>query len=303
MFGKKIQLVTHSGNFHADDVFACAALMLLVEKQGKRCRVIRTRDEQVIANADVVFDVGGVYDPSHQRFDHHQAGGAGTRSNGVPYAAAGLVWKAYGAEITGSQEIADVIERSMVTPIDALDNGVDLVDAKIEGVYPFSFQTIVNVFRPEWQEEKLNDDKQFMKVAMIMKDILARAIVAAGHKQQSRALIIESYESAKEKTIILLDKPFPRDEISSVLVEKPEPMFFVYPKSDKSGWKAEVVRKSMDTFEPRKAFPSAWAGKKDADLAELSGVADAQFCHNGRFLCTAASREGAIALAKRAIEV
>ena len=36
-------------------------------------------------------------------------------------------------------------------------------------------------------------------------------------------------------------------------------------------------------------------------LAEASGVADAVFCHNGRFICGAKSREGAVRLAEAAL--
>ena len=81
--GKKTKkLVTHNGSFHSDDVFACAALILLLEKKGEKFKIIRTRDEEVIKKGDYVFDVGSVYDGAKNRFDHHQVGGAGKRSGG-----------------------------------------------------------------------------------------------------------------------------------------------------------------------------------------------------------------------------
>ena len=42
-FSKKVTLVTHSGKFHSDDLFACAILSLVLEKEGKKGRIIRTR--------------------------------------------------------------------------------------------------------------------------------------------------------------------------------------------------------------------------------------------------------------------
>ena len=36
--------------------------------------LIRTRDASKLATCDVVVDVGGVYDPSTHRYDHHQRG-------------------------------------------------------------------------------------------------------------------------------------------------------------------------------------------------------------------------------------
>jgi uncharacterized UPF0160 family protein len=34
--------------------------------------IIRTRDENVLKTCDIVVDVGGKYEPSSHRYDHHQ---------------------------------------------------------------------------------------------------------------------------------------------------------------------------------------------------------------------------------------
>ena len=86
-------VVTHSGNFHGDDVFAVAAFQLLLGVD--EVQVIRTRDDATIEKGDYVVDVGGVYDHEQNRYDHHQPG-APVRENGIPYAAFGLMWKHYG---------------------------------------------------------------------------------------------------------------------------------------------------------------------------------------------------------------
>ena len=49
-----MQAVTHSGKFHADDVLAWA---LLSEFLPQRIELTRTRDVDIIKNADLVFDV------------------------------------------------------------------------------------------------------------------------------------------------------------------------------------------------------------------------------------------------------
>lgn len=121
-----VTLTTHNGGFHADDVFACATLELILEKEGRPFAVSRSRDPELMAQSDIVFDVGGVYDPAHERFDHHQEGGAGKREDGIPYAAFGLVWKKYGEQLCGSEAVARRIEKHIVEPIDAFDNGIDL---------------------------------------------------------------------------------------------------------------------------------------------------------------------------------
>ena len=94
-------IATHSGTFHADDVFGVAVLAFLFPGS----RIVRTRDEREIAQADFAVDVGGAWDPAAGRFDHHQRGFDGARTrreadgSAVPaegYASAGLVWREYG---------------------------------------------------------------------------------------------------------------------------------------------------------------------------------------------------------------
>lgn len=150
LFKKKKILVTHDNTFHSDDVFATATLSILFNNNIK---VIRTRNENEIKKADFVYDVGGIYDKDKNLFDHHQLGGAGKRSNGVPYAAFGLVWEKYGEAICGSKDIADKLDKKLVQAVDANDNGFDLFTLKTE-VAPYSFQDVVFSFRPSWKEDR-----------------------------------------------------------------------------------------------------------------------------------------------------
>src|SRR5437868_2290590 len=61
---------THSGKFHCDEVLACSLLRELTEF--KNAEIVRSRDQNVLAKCDIVVDVGGVFNPSILRFDHHQ---------------------------------------------------------------------------------------------------------------------------------------------------------------------------------------------------------------------------------------
>ena len=100
---KKI-LVTHNGSFQSDDIFAAAAISILLEKAGEPYEIIRTRDPEIIKTGDYVFDVGGIHDEATNRFDHHQIGGAGKRENGLEYSSFGLVWKKFGKKKAGREE-------------------------------------------------------------------------------------------------------------------------------------------------------------------------------------------------------
>ena len=72
---KRIKIYTHSGVFHADEVFAIALIEVFTKLE---IEVYRTRDEQLINNAKkendcMLIDLGSEYDISRKLFDHHQS--------------------------------------------------------------------------------------------------------------------------------------------------------------------------------------------------------------------------------------
>jgi uncharacterized UPF0160 family protein len=293
IFTKKKILVTHSGRFHADDIFATATLSLLHD--GK-IKIIRTRDEGIIAKADYVYDVGGVYDEVTNRFDHHQVGGAGVRSNGIPYAAFGLVWKKYGDAVCGgSHAVAHQINKKLVQPIDANDNGMDLFTLKSETA-PYLLQDVFSLWRPSYTEE-LEYDAPFLKMVDLARAILIREIKKTKDAVDAEAIILDAYHNAIDKRIIIIDGLYPWGDL---LGKFAEPLYVVHPKSD-GAWGVSCVRADKHTYENRKSLPQAWAGLVNDELAKVTGVADATFCHNGRFLAVARSKEGAISLAEKAL--
>ena len=75
----------HSGEFHADEVTACALLLHfnLIDLD----KIIRTRELGRLESCDFVCDVGGEYDPKRRRFDHHQLEYKGELSS------AGMIWE------------------------------------------------------------------------------------------------------------------------------------------------------------------------------------------------------------------
>ena len=56
-----------------------------------------------------------------------------------------------------------------------------------------------------------------------------------------------------------------------------------------------------DDFTARADLPAAWAGLRGADLATVTGVPDATFCHNGRFIAAAKSFEGIRTMTEQAL--
>lgn len=287
-------VVTHSGSFHADDVFAVAAFQILLGKEN--INVVRTRDEEVIAGADYVVDVGGVYDHDTKRYDHHQPG-APVRENGIPFAGFGLVWKHYGEEICGSADTAKYIEEQLCQPIDAGDNGVVLYELNEYKVKPFELYSFVSLFNPPWRSAESKDD-QFMMAVDWARSVLERMVIKGKAAEEQHELIKQVYEVAADKQTLVFEEPV---SMMSV-IQYPEVEVVVSPDdlSVNDNWTATCVRKDFDTFESRVSFPATWAGLRDEELAVMSGLSDSVFCHKARFFYVGGSKESAIAAAKLA---
>lgn len=297
----KIRIVTHNAKFHSDDVFGVAALFLLLGEEN--CEVFRTRDPKIVTEGDYVLDVGEESDPTKKRFDHHQEGGAGERSNGVPYASVGLIWKEYGATIAGSKEVAEKIDQTLIQTIDAGDNGKDISQPLIEDVMPYTVSSLVNLYRPTWKEDE-DWDRRFLEAVRWAKGVLERTIKMTKDILESVSIIKAAYERAPDKRLIVLNETdtFGREAVGDVLMTYAEPLFAVLYRPDAKEWQVITIRKSKGSFAYRKALPEAWGAKHDEAFAEASGVADAAFCHRRLFMCTAHSKEGALKLAELALK-
>ncbi len=287
-------IVTHDGKFHADDVFAVAALFLFEPS----AEIIRTRDEAKIRAADFVVDVGGVYDAGRNRFDHHQIGGAGFRANGVAYAAFGLVWKKFGEKLTASARAAARLDAVLGVPLDANDNGVDLVRSDHPSrAHPYDISDAVRAFTPAWSESEETLAAGFEKALSLALSVLKREIIRARSFVAGEEKVLAAYRAAADKRLVILDNDYSWKDL---LARFPEPLYVAHPQDE--GWRLYSVRDDPESFENRKDLPESWAGLRDAELAEATGVADAVFCHRNRFMAVTQSKEGAIALAKIALE-
>lgn len=307
-------IATHSGKFHADDVWGVAVLDIVFPG----AELIRTRDPAKIRDADFAVDVGGIWDPETGRFDHHQKGFDGARQSGVVYASAGLVWKEYGARCvarlaethTGyalsekqAQEIAYAIDGDLVQYLDMSDNGAA---KNAPGGYGLS--AVISGFNPNWMDEEQAGStdaaeefrmKQFLRAMEFIKDI-----VVNGVKYRVGALLALEQVRQSElleggKVLMLKNAALPWAAV--VRNEMPNVLFVVSHNIAEQRYMLHTVPATADTFEARKDLPAAWAGLQGAELAAVTGVLDAGFCHNKRFIASASSFDGALEMARQAL--
>lgn len=292
---KKIRIVTHNGKFHVDDLMAVATLQLFYGAENTE--VVRSRDPHVWETGDYVLDVGGVYDPETKRFDHHQHGRAGARANGIPYSSLGLVWKHYGEKLCGSSSVALKLDHEMVTPIDMADNGIDVYAPTHEGIHPYLVHRFLAVMRPTWKEGE-GYDERFLELLPWARRLLEREVIVARDNEEGEQHVKKAYADAPDKRLIVLDGNYPWHE---VLAKTPDALYIVKERAMKGGWEVECVRNDVNSFLNRKGLPEAWRGRAGEELAKIAGVPDAIFCHNGGFVAAAKSKEGALTLARLAL--
>lgn len=284
-----LTIATHSGNFHADDVFSIAALKAIFPS----FKLIRTRDQELISKANIVVDVGGEYDPETGRFDHHQRGGAGERENGIPYSSFGLIWQKYGVEICqGNSEVANSVDAGLVSTIDAIDCGYG--DGVAKGI---SLSQTISMFNPTWQEET-HFDTCFDEAVEFASRVLTRFIASANGGISAKEIVAKAIENADDPRVIVLEQYTPWKRTVHALSK--EALYIIYP-SDTGQWRIQAVPVVLGSFDDRKSLPKAWAGLSGQELQGVTGLDDAMFCHNGLFIAGAESFESTIKMAEMAL--
>jgi len=283
-------IATHNGNFHADDVFSIAALKSIFPP----FKLIRTRNLELIAKADIVIDVGGEYDSDADRFDHHQRGGAGERENGIPYSSFGLIWQKYGLEICqGNQDVANAVDKGLVSTIDAIDCG------HVEGVSKgISLSQTIGMFNPTWQEDS-HFDACFDEAVNFASRVLTRFIASANGGISAKTIVAKAIDNAEDPRVIILEKYTPWKRTVHALSE--EALYMIYP-SQSGEWRIQTVPVELGSFENRKSLPKQWAGLSDNELKDVTGIDDAMFCHNGLFIAGAESFESTMKMASIALK-
>ncbi|HWF52227.1 MAG TPA: MYG1 family protein [Solirubrobacteraceae bacterium] len=289
-------VATHDGSFHADEVFAIAALGLL----GERIEVVRTRDRDALAPADLRVDVGFRDDASTGDFDHHQRDFEAARENGVRFASFGLVWREFGARVCdGDQAVADVVDQTLVQAVDANDTGQRLTQSLIDGVYPMSVNAIIGGFNARWDEALTSEEERerFDQAVDLAQGILAREVASAASGLRAQRIVREAITAASDPRVVELPINAPWKQV--LVPEAADALFVIYPK--RQGFGLEAVPRELGSFENRRDLPATWGGLEGDDLIAATGVEEALFCHAKRFLAVARTHAAVTRLAELAL--
>jgi len=277
-------LVSHSGRFHADEVFAIAMILMIEDRE-----IVRSRDQEVIDQAEIVLDVGGEYDPERLRFDHHQNSFTRAREDGTPYATAGLVWEHYGAKILAAKGLEgdyetqfalEWVDKKIIRDIDAVDNGLFTEDPRP------SVSMLVGMMNVSSSDDIGRQEAAFQDAIAFTRNILNNFIQAA-IKEAEVVVALEACAKNVEEGILVLAENLPfKDFIRS----HPEITRVVYPKGSE-GYGVFCNGKENH-------FPERFRGLREEALQAATGLEDAVFCHKSGFMSVCKSFESALAMAK-----
>jgi uncharacterized UPF0160 family protein len=292
-----MRVATHDGSFHADEVFAVAALTML----GSVTEIVRTRDRDELADADVRVDVGFRDDPDSGDYDHHQRDFDRQRPNGVRFASFGLVWRRFGPDLCGGDlDVAAAVDATLVQPVDAGDTGQRLAELIVGDVLPMSLNGVVGGLNARWDETLTREAERarFDAALELARGILLREIASVASARRAVSVVQGAISAASDPRLVELpvNAPWKR----ALVPTAPEALYVIYPK--RQGYGLEAVPRELGSFEVRRALPASWGGLDGAALVEETGVEDAVFCHAKRFLAVARTREGIERLAELALQ-
>ena len=279
---------THDGTFHADDVSACA--MLLMVNLIDLNKIVRTRDRTLLNRCEYVCDVGGIYDPSKKRFDHHQREYSGTLSS------AGMILEYLRTSNILSQREADFLNNSLIRGVDAHDNGKD---PQLPGYCLFSH--VISNFNPihyETTTEQLY--AAYISAVEFAKRHIHQSLERYRYNQSARSDVQEVMNSSKE--VLIFDRHLPWiDPFFEMGGERHPGKFIVMPINDQ--WKLRGIPPTNDDrMRVRVPLPLSWAGLMGDELSTVSGIPDAIFCHKGRFISMWKTKQAALAAVECALE-
>lgn len=332
--GKQVVIGTHSGIFHCDEILAIFMLQQL--PQYKNTKIVRTRDDAILNECDIVVDVGSVYDPANFRFDHHQKSFQHTfgslrpefagKFSKVRLSSAGLIYTHFGEEVirqilkkSSNVQVTDELVKllfeqmyqNFIQEIDGIDNGVIRFPA--EPVYEIGthLSARVGTFNSQWNStEEFNEMEQFEKGkqlagAEFTDKVLfyanvwwpARSIVAEALAKRfdlhSSGKIIELAEFCPWKQHL-----FGLEETENCVGE----ILYCIGETGPGDYRVICVPINSSSFQCRKFLPKSWRGIRDAELAAVSGIAGAKFCHATGFIGGAKTRDEILQMAIKSVE-
>ena len=270
-----IQVVTHDGIFHADELLACAALSIAYGRDN--LAIIRTRDNKVLEiatqNKDTwVIDVGNSYDPSMLNLDHHMRDFNITNSFGNKLSSFGMV-----VEELLRRDFFNEVKESLLK----FSNKVDMLDNGVKKAEDLLFLSVLNSYSD-------NEVINFYSALETATSYLRSLINKWKEERIINMRLNDSLGNMTEDGIIYNTDYIPVDERANAI---PEAKLVIY-KSKAGTFNIQSVNVGeTKDFSVRCPAPSKWLGLRDNELIRASGGLPLTFCQVGGFLTVTSTND------------
>jgi len=305
--------------------------------------------------------VGGIYDSSTNRYDHHQRDFTTTfPTHATKLSSAGLVYLHFGraiiAQHTGlaedSQDVETLYQKlydDFIEAFDANDNGIAAVDTKALAAAGlakrfedrgFSIASVVNRYNHHWEaassppssseqqeqskaQQQADEDARFLKASSFTGDqflaeltdkwrgwLPARTVVREAYAQrhqydlQGRIMVVPWRKEGVPWAdhLYSLEK---EEGATQQQQQQQQVLYVLFPESGEadSKWRIRAVSVEGGGFENRKDLPDAWKGLRDEELSRVAGVPGCVFVHASGFIGGNGTFEGALEMARKAVDV
>ena len=318
-----LNLYTHDGLFHADDVFASALLSLMAED----VHIVRGSDLEIPEDTDkwIIFDIGG------GELDHHTPENKENNGvhpgTGIPYASCGLVWKKYYKDILEAQNcperyteiVFSRLDTSLIQGIDAEDNGYDPVGTELERIpnlqadlrneiayasrTSFTISQVIKDFNPPWNSD-IDPYDAFLDAVSFAKDVLLNRLDSIISSLDGRDYILRAIDYSANH-LMILDEFAPWEGVlySQRNNPKAQDIWYVISPALRGGWNIQcALVNSNDRSVFRHPLPEEWYGLRYEELQKVSGIKTAIFCHPSGFLAGTETMEDALAMAQKGMD-
>lgn len=224
-----------------------------------------------------------------------------------------------------------------VEAFDANDNGVNVIapkDLEKAGLAKkfedrgFSIASVVSRYNhgvksanleetriPE--EKQAQEDARFLKASQFVgEQFLIELTDRASSWLPARHQVKQAYDSRLQydpqgRVLVLSDGMPWSDHLYTLEKESalpegvaPHVLYVLFPEDQPEGkWRIRAVSKENGGFENRKDLPDAWKGVRDEQLDQVSGIQGCVFVHAAGFIGGNKSFDGALAMAKKALEL
>jgi uncharacterized UPF0160 family protein len=309
-------LATHSGTFHCDEVVATAFLKFLCPD----LKLVRSRDPEVIKNADIVVDVGAEFDVLRLRFDHHQREFTDCFGeefkNITKMSSAGLIYKFFGRQVLSEkfnveplflEKAYRKIYKNFILSIDAIDNGVDIADERRYSINS-DLGSRISKLNPAWNEPTSEEieNSQFNKaVEIATEEILSQINGVVKSWLPARSLVETAIQNRFDfhpsGKVIQLSQFCPWIEHLQDIEDENEELksheiLYCVFKDQTNTFRVRAVPVERGSFNNRKSIPEPLCGLRDQALEKAAGINGLIFVHASGFIAGTKTEEAAKSL-------